>query len=42
MDNSSRYGLLKMVGQRKSLINYLKTKDPKRYEGIIKSLGLRK
>ncbi len=34
--------LLKMVGKRKSLLNYLKNKDIKRYRAIIKKLSLRK
>lgn len=41
-DNHSRLGLLKMVAERKSLINYLSKKDKKRYQGLIKKLGLKK
>ena len=41
-DNHSRRGLLKMVSQRRSLLDYLKTADPTRYEALIKSLGLRR
>ncbi len=41
-DHSSRLGLLKMVGKRKSLLSYLKNKDINRYRAIIKKLSLRK
>ncbi|MDO8526941.1 MAG: 30S ribosomal protein S15 [Deltaproteobacteria bacterium] len=41
-DHSSRQGLLKMVGQRRRLLNYLKSTDVKRYKKIIVELGLRK
>ncbi len=41
-DYHSKRGLLKMVGQRRSLLNYLKSKDPKRYTQLIQSLELRK
>lgn len=41
-DHHSRRGLLKMVGQRRSLLNYLKKKDIDRYRNIIKALGIRK
>ncbi len=41
-DNHSRRGLLQMVNRRRSLLAYLKRKDDTRYQGIIKSLGLRK
>lgn len=41
-DNHSRRGLLKMVGKRRRLLDYLKHKDEKRYETIVKKLGLRK
>ena len=41
-DNHSRRGLLKMVGQRRSLLNYLKSKDIDRYRNIINRLGLRR
>ncbi|MDR1572327.1 MAG: 30S ribosomal protein S15 [Clostridiales Family XIII bacterium] len=41
-DHHSRRGLLKMVGQRRNLLNYLKTKDLERYRVLIGRLGLRK
>ena len=41
-DHHSRRGLLKKVGQRKSLLNYLAKKDVQRYRELIKKLGLRK
>jgi small subunit ribosomal protein S15 len=41
-DDHSRRGLLKMVGKRRRLLDYLKHKDEKRYEGAVKKLGLRK
>ncbi len=41
-DNSSRVGLLKMVAKRKRLLDYLKRQDTKRYEAIVKKLGLKK
>lgn len=41
-DNHSRRGLLKMVGHRRSLLSYLKSKDLDRYTNLIQSLGLRK
>lgn len=41
-DNHSRRGLLKMVNQRRSLLDYLKKKDETRYQSLIKRLGLRK
>lgn len=41
-DNHSRRGLLKMVGKRRGLLDYLKTKDIERYRAIIEALGLRK
>lgn len=40
-DHHSRRGLLKMVGQRKRLLNYLKTKDLESYRALIKELGIR-
>lgn len=40
-DHHSRRGLLKMVGQRKRLLAYLKRKDLEGYRGLIKELGLR-
>jgi len=41
-DHHSRRGLLKMVGQRRGLLNYLKDLDIERYRAIIVELGLRK
>jgi small subunit ribosomal protein S15 len=41
-DHHSRRGLLKMVGKRRGLLNYLKKKDIERYREVIKSLNLRK
>lgn len=41
-DHHSRQGLLKMVGRRRKLLQYLKAKDLNRYQGLIASLGLRK
>jgi small subunit ribosomal protein S15 len=41
-DFHSRRGLLKMVGQRRNLLNYLKEKDLERYRSLIARLGLRK
>ena len=41
-DHHSRRGLLKMVGQRRGLLNYLKEKDIERYRAIILDLNLRK
>ena len=41
-DFHSRRGLLKMVGQRRSLLNYLKSRDFKRYRVLRERLGLRK
>lgn len=41
-DFHSRRGLLKMVGQRRGLLNYLKKSDVDRYRILIKRLGLRK
>jgi len=41
-DHHSRRGLLKMVGQRRGLLNYLYKKDIQRYRSIIERLGLRK
>ena len=41
-DFHSRRGLLKLVGQRRGLLNYLKNKDIERYRQIIAALGLRK
>ncbi|MBQ9413658.1 MAG: 30S ribosomal protein S15 [Clostridia bacterium] len=41
-DHHSRRGLLKMVGQRRGLLNYLMKKDITRYRAIIEKLGIRK
>lgn len=41
-DHHSRRGLLKMVGKRRGLLNYLKKKDIERYRAIIANLNLRK
>ena len=41
-DHHSRRGLLKMVGQRRNLLNYLKKNDLERYRSLIARLGLRK
>ena len=41
-DHHSRRGLLKMVGQRRGLLNYLMAKDIERYRAIIAKLGIRK
>lgn len=41
-DHSSRYGLLKMVSARRRLLNYLKSKDEKGYQEIVKRLKLRR
>jgi small subunit ribosomal protein S15 len=41
-DHHSRRGLLKMVGQRRNLLGYLKNKDINRYRELIEKLGLRK
>ena len=41
-DHHSRRGLLKKVGQRKSLLNYLIKNDVTRYRAVVKELGLRK
>ena len=41
-DHHSRRGLLKLVGQRRRLLDYLKSKDAARYADLIKRLGIRK
>jgi len=41
-DNHSRRGLLKMVTKRKRLLDYLKEEDEKKYNKVIKKLGLKK
>jgi small subunit ribosomal protein S15 len=40
-DHHSRRGLIKMVSQRKNLLNYIKASDEKRYNALIARLGLR-
>lgn len=41
-DHHSRRGLLKLVGQRRRLLDYLKKKDVEKYRKVIKELGIRK
>ncbi len=41
-DESSRRGLLKLVGKRRRLLAYLRKKDPERYRAILAELGLRR
>lgn len=41
-DNHSRRGLLKLVSQRRSLLDYLKRKDESRYRSLIEKLGIRR
>lgn len=41
-DHHSRRGLLKLVGQRRRLLDYVKSKDAERYADLIKRLGIRK
>ena len=41
-DHHSRRGLLKLVGQRRRLLDYLRKIDQNRYKGLIESLGIRK
>ncbi len=41
-DHHSRRGLLGLVGRRRRLLNYIKKKDIKKYEGLLDKLGLRK
>ena len=41
-DNHSRRGLLKMVSQRRSLLDHLKSSDAARYQALIETLGLRR
>jgi small subunit ribosomal protein S15 len=41
-DNHSRRGLLKLVSQRRRLLNYLRSKDAERYREVISRLGIRK
>ncbi len=40
-DHHSRRGLLKMVGRRRALLNYLTREEPERYRAIVEKLGLR-
>ncbi len=41
-DHHSRVGLLKLVGRRRRLLNYLRSRDIERYREIVKKLGLRR
>ena len=41
-DHASRRGLLKMVGQRRRLLDYVKARDTERYRSLIQRLGIRK
>ena len=41
-DHHSRHGLLKLVGQRRNMLDYLRRKDIERYRSLIERLGLRK
>jgi small subunit ribosomal protein S15 len=41
-DHHSRRGLLKLVGQRRRLLNYLKKRNVEKYQDVIKELGIRK
>jgi len=41
-DHHSRRGLLKLVGRRRRLLNYLQSKDRERYRNVINRLGLRR
>ena len=41
-DNHSRRGLLKLVSQRRRLLDYVKSRDKQRYQSLIKRLGLRR
>jgi small subunit ribosomal protein S15 len=41
-DHHSRRGLLKLVGRRRRLLDYLKVRDTSRYRGLIEKLGIRK
>jgi small subunit ribosomal protein S15 len=41
-DNHSRRGMIRMVSERRGLLDYLKRKDNKRYEALIARLGLRR
>jgi len=41
-DHHSRRGLLRLVGQRRRLLNYLRAKSPERYRAVVEALGLRR
>jgi small subunit ribosomal protein S15 len=41
-DHASRRGLLKMVNQRRKLLDYLKSTSPEKYQSVVESLGLRR
>jgi len=41
-DHHSRRGLLKLIGKRRGLLEYLKRKDPERYRQVIDKLGIRR
>jgi len=41
-DHHSRQGLLRLVNQRRKLLDYLRAKDSERYQGLINKLGLRR
>lgn len=41
-DNHSRRGLLQLVGKRRRLLDYLRSKDLTRYQNVVKKLGIRK
>ena len=41
-DHHSRQGLLKMIGRRRKLLSYVKSRNPERYQALILELGLRK
>lgn len=41
-DFHSKRGLLKMVGKRRKFLNFLKEEDPKRYNSVLKKIGLKK
>lgn len=41
-DHASRRGLLKLVGQRRKLLKFVRNQDPSRYQALIQSLGLRR
>ncbi|MDW7739486.1 MAG: 30S ribosomal protein S15 [Bacillota bacterium] len=41
-DFHSQRGLLKMVGRRRGLLNYLRDKSPERYQAVVQKLGIRK